>query len=38
MQEDHGGEADDNDDLELVQDQKDRANIQGADGKKDDYY
>ncbi|XP_062476000.1 Golgi integral membrane protein 4-like isoform X1 [Pezoporus occidentalis] len=36
--EDHGGEVDDNDDLELVQDQKDRANIQGADGKKDDYY
>ncbi|KAM4646975.1 uncharacterized protein AAGF69_013198 [Amazona ochrocephala] len=36
--EDNGGEVDDNDDLELVQDQKDRANIQGADGKKDDYY
>ncbi|XP_032863453.2 Golgi integral membrane protein 4 isoform X1 [Tyto alba] len=36
--EDHGGEVDDNDDLELVQDQKDRAGIQGADGKKDDYY
>ncbi|KAM6241145.1 uncharacterized protein LJ264_012238 [Porphyrio hochstetteri] len=36
--EDHGGETDDNDDLELVQDQKNRAGIQGADGKKDDYY
>ncbi|XP_009459171.1 PREDICTED: Golgi integral membrane protein 4-like [Nipponia nippon] len=36
--EDHGGEVDDNDDLELVQDQKDDAGIQGADGKKDDYY
>ncbi|XP_010182526.1 PREDICTED: Golgi integral membrane protein 4-like [Mesitornis unicolor] len=36
--EDHGGEVDDNDDLELVQDQKDRAGLQGADGKKDDYY
>ncbi|XP_075028423.1 uncharacterized protein LOC142092370 isoform X3 [Calonectris borealis] len=36
--EDHGGEVDDNDDLELVQDQKDHAGIQGADGKKDDYY
>ncbi|XP_010010021.1 PREDICTED: Golgi integral membrane protein 4-like [Nestor notabilis] len=36
--EDHGGEVDDSDDLELVQDQKDRANIQGADGKKNDYY
>ncbi|XP_026718316.1 Golgi integral membrane protein 4-like isoform X1 [Athene cunicularia] len=36
--EDHGGEVDDNDDLELVQDQKDHAGIQGADGKKDIYY
>ncbi|KAF1609185.1 hypothetical protein FQV09_0003608, partial [Eudyptes chrysolophus] len=36
--EDHGGEVDDNDDLELVQDWKDHAGIQGADGKKDDYY
>ncbi|XP_074465586.1 uncharacterized protein LOC141751897 isoform X1 [Larus michahellis] len=36
--EDHGGEVDDNDDLELVQEQKDHAGIQGADGKKDDYY
>ncbi|XP_074017922.1 uncharacterized protein isoform X1 [Numenius arquata] len=37
--EDHGGEVDDNDDLELVQDQKDHAGIQQrADGKKDDYY
>ncbi|XP_009707274.1 PREDICTED: Golgi integral membrane protein 4-like, partial [Cariama cristata] len=36
--EDHGGEVDDNDDLEVVQDQKDHAGIQGADGKKDDYY
>ncbi|XP_028943184.1 Golgi integral membrane protein 4 [Antrostomus carolinensis] len=36
--EDHGGEVDENDDLELVQDQKDHAGIQGADGKKDDYY
>ncbi|XP_062449361.1 Golgi integral membrane protein 4-like [Rhea pennata] len=36
--EDHGGEVDDNDDLELVQEQKDHASIQGADGKKDDYY
>ncbi|KAM9217558.1 uncharacterized protein RG961_010683 [Leptosomus discolor] len=36
--EDHGGEVDDNDDLELVQDQKDHAGVQGADGKKDDYY
>ncbi|KAM6108818.1 uncharacterized protein FYW35_009892 [Pterocles gutturalis] len=36
--EDHGGEVDDNDDLELVQDQKDHAGLQGADGKKDDYY
>ncbi|XP_010292882.1 PREDICTED: Golgi integral membrane protein 4-like [Phaethon lepturus] len=35
---DHGGEVDDNDDLELVQDQKDHAGLQGADGKKDDYY
>ncbi|XP_030319633.1 Golgi integral membrane protein 4 isoform X1 [Calypte anna] len=34
--EDHGGEVDDNDDLELVQDQQDHAGIQG--GKKDDYY
>lgn len=29
---------DDNDDLELAQDQKDHAGVQGADGKKDDYY
>ncbi|KFO91439.1 hypothetical protein N320_01061, partial [Buceros rhinoceros silvestris] len=36
--EDHGGEVDDNDDLELVQDQKDHAGIQRADGKKDNYY
>ncbi|KAM6336647.1 uncharacterized protein FN964_013148 [Alca torda] len=36
--EDHGGEVDDNDDLELVQDQKDHAGVRGADGKKDDYY
>ncbi|GAB0198842.1 Golgi integral membrane protein 4-like [Grus japonensis] len=36
--EDHGGEMDDNDALELVQDQKNHAGIQGADGKKDDYY
>ncbi|XP_009669845.1 Golgi integral membrane protein 4 isoform X4 [Struthio camelus] len=36
--EDHGGEGDDNDDLELVHEQKDHAGIQGADGKKDDYY
>ncbi|KAM6046526.1 uncharacterized protein VSU04_013191 [Chlamydotis macqueenii] len=36
--ENHGGEVDDNDDLELVQDQKDHAGIQRADGKKDDYY
>ncbi|XP_054251076.1 Golgi integral membrane protein 4-like [Indicator indicator] len=36
--EDHGGEVDDNDDLELVQDQKDHAGLQRADGKKDDYY
>nr|XP_010304007.1 PREDICTED: Golgi integral membrane protein 4-like [Balearica regulorum gibbericeps] len=36
--EDHGGEMDDNDDLELVQDQKNHAGIRGADGKKDDYY
>ncbi|XP_013155063.1 Golgi integral membrane protein 4-like isoform X1 [Falco peregrinus] len=36
--EDHGGEVDDNDDLELVQDQKDHADIQRADGKKNDYY
>ncbi|XP_066058990.1 Golgi integral membrane protein 4-like isoform X4 [Chamaea fasciata] len=36
--EDHGGEVDDNDDLELVQEQKDRAGMQGAAGKKDDYF
>ncbi|XP_027557936.1 Golgi integral membrane protein 4-like isoform X1 [Neopelma chrysocephalum] len=36
--EDHGGEVDDNDDLELVQERKDRAGLQGAGGKKDDYY
>ncbi|KAM4885982.1 uncharacterized protein FYW23_011764 [Sylvia borin] len=36
--EDHGGEVDDNDDLELVQEQKDRAGMQGAGGKKDDYF
>ncbi|XP_008936059.1 PREDICTED: Golgi integral membrane protein 4-like [Merops nubicus] len=36
--EDHGGEVDDNDDLELVQDQKDHAGIQRADGKKEVYY
>ncbi|XP_025941451.1 Golgi integral membrane protein 4-like isoform X5 [Apteryx rowi] len=36
--EDHGGEVDDNDDLELEQEQKDHAGIQGADGKKNDYY
>ncbi|XP_054031721.1 Golgi integral membrane protein 4 isoform X1 [Dryobates pubescens] len=36
--EDHGGEVDDNDDLELVQDQKDHAGVQRADGKKEDYY
>lgn len=29
---------DDNDDLELVQDQKNHAGIQRADGKRDDYY
>ncbi|XP_030145259.4 uncharacterized protein [Taeniopygia guttata] len=34
--EDHGGEVDDNDDLELVQEQKDRVGRQG--GKKDDYF
>ncbi|XP_053818654.1 Golgi integral membrane protein 4-like isoform X1 [Vidua chalybeata] len=36
--EDHGGEVDDNDDLELVQEQKDRVGRQGAGGKKDDYF
>ncbi|XP_013050259.3 Golgi integral membrane protein 4-like isoform X3 [Anser cygnoides] len=36
--EDHGGEVDDNDDLELVQERKEHAGIRGADGKKDDYY
>ncbi|XP_014741307.1 PREDICTED: Golgi integral membrane protein 4-like [Sturnus vulgaris] len=36
--EDHGGEVDDNDDLELVQEQKDRAGMRGAGGKKDDYF
>ncbi|XP_039940665.1 Golgi integral membrane protein 4-like isoform X2 [Hirundo rustica] len=36
--EDHGGEVDDNDDLELVQEQKDRVGMQGAGGKKDDYF
>ncbi|XP_019332066.2 Golgi integral membrane protein 4 isoform X2 [Alligator mississippiensis] len=36
--EDHGGEVDDNDDLELVQEHKDHAGLQGAGGKKDDYY
>ncbi|XP_041275557.1 Golgi integral membrane protein 4-like [Onychostruthus taczanowskii] len=36
--EDHGGEVDDNDDLELVQEQKDRVGRQGAAGKKDDYF
>ncbi|KAK2513615.1 Golgi integral membrane protein 4 [Columba guinea] len=35
--EDHGGEVDDNDDLEVVQDQKDHAGVQG-NGKKEDYY
>ncbi|XP_077644240.1 uncharacterized protein LOC110470343 isoform X2 [Lonchura striata] len=34
--EDHGAEADDNDDLELVQEHKDRVGRQG--GKKDDYF
>ncbi|POI24678.1 hypothetical protein CIB84_011572, partial [Bambusicola thoracicus] len=38
LKEDHGGEVDDNDDLELVQEQKSHAGIQGADNKKDDYY
>lgn len=37
-QEDHGGEVDDNDDLELVQEQKDHVGMQGAGGKKDDYF
>ncbi|KAG6936341.1 Golgi integral membrane protein 4-like [Chelydra serpentina] len=36
--EDHGGEVDDNDDLELVQEHKDRGGIPGAESKKDDYY
>ncbi|XP_039583673.1 Golgi integral membrane protein 4-like isoform X2 [Passer montanus] len=36
--EDHGGEVDDNDDLELGQEQKDRVGRQGAAGKKDDYF
>ncbi|XP_019397106.1 PREDICTED: Golgi integral membrane protein 4-like isoform X4 [Crocodylus porosus] len=36
--EDHGGEVDDNDDLELVQQHKDHAGLQGAGGRKDDYY
>ncbi|XP_073173143.1 uncharacterized protein [Lepidochelys kempii] len=36
--EDHGGEVDDNGDLELVQEQKDRGGIPGAESKKDDYY
>lgn len=36
--EDHGGEVDDNDDLELVQEQRDRVGMQGAGGKKDDYF
>ncbi|KGL82021.1 hypothetical protein N309_02363, partial [Tinamus guttatus] len=36
--EDRGGEEDDNDDLEFVQERKDRAGIQGAAGKKDNYY
>lgn len=29
---------DDNDDLELVQERRDRAGMQGAGGKKDDYF
>lgn len=29
---------DDNDDLELVQEQKDHVGMQGAGGKKDDYF
>ncbi|XP_066419936.1 Golgi integral membrane protein 4-like isoform X1 [Molothrus aeneus] len=36
--EDHGGEVDDNDDLELVQEQKEPVGRQGAAGKKDDYF
>ncbi|XP_005292981.2 Golgi integral membrane protein 4-like isoform X2 [Chrysemys picta bellii] len=36
--EDHGGEVDDNDDLELVQEHKDRGGVPGAESKKDDYY
>ncbi|XP_041888002.1 Golgi integral membrane protein 4-like isoform X1 [Corvus kubaryi] len=36
--EDHGGEVDDNDDLELVQERRDRVGMQGAGGKKDDYF
>lgn len=29
---------DDNDDLELAQEQKERAGMRGAGGKKDDYF
>uniref|UniRef100_A0A8C8RE61 Golgi integral membrane protein 4 n=1 Tax=Pelusios castaneus TaxID=367368 RepID=A0A8C8RE61_9SAUR len=36
--EDHGGEVDDHDDLELVQEHKDHGGIPGVAGKKDDYY
>ncbi|XP_057895333.1 Golgi integral membrane protein 4-like isoform X1 [Melospiza georgiana] len=36
--EDHGGEVDDNDDLELVQEQKEPVGRQGGAGKKDDYF
>ncbi|XP_059722583.1 Golgi integral membrane protein 4-like isoform X5 [Haemorhous mexicanus] len=36
--EDHGGEVDDNDDLELVQEQKESVGRPGAAGKKDDYF
>ncbi|XP_074831867.1 uncharacterized protein LOC142000990 isoform X2 [Carettochelys insculpta] len=38
IQEDHGGEVDDHDELELVQERKDQGGIPVADGKKDDYY
>ncbi|KAM8796416.1 uncharacterized protein ACNFOS_010321 [Eudromia elegans] len=36
--EDPGGDRDDNDDLEFVQEQKDHAGTRGADGGKDDDY
>ncbi|XP_059343652.1 Golgi integral membrane protein 4-like isoform X1 [Ammospiza nelsoni] len=36
--EDHGGEVDDNDDLELIQEQKEPVGRQGGAGKKDDYF